>query len=109
MKSMRRVLRRVPQLAAAALLLAATCTAQTRPSDQEIFERVDEYMRTATASGLFMGTVLVARGDRGIVSKGYGMADLEHDVPNTPRTKFDIASISKTFTATLILMLQEQG
>nr|WP_244919424.1 serine hydrolase domain-containing protein [Nostoc commune] len=37
------------------------------------------------------------------------MANLEHDVPNTQKTKFRIGSITKQFTATAILQLQEQG
>ncbi|MHA1885286.1 MAG: serine hydrolase domain-containing protein [Promethearchaeota archaeon] len=44
-----------------------------------------------------------------IYKKGYGMADLEHDVPITPKTTFNIGSITKQFTAMCILLLVEQG
>jgi len=57
----------------------------------------------------FMGSVLVARGDKVLFSKGYGFANLEWDIPNTPDTKFRIGSLSKQFTAVLILKLEEQG
>lgn len=44
-----------------------------------------------------------------IYTKGYGIADLEHDVEITPSTVFDIGSIGKHFTAVCILLLEEQG
>jgi hypothetical protein len=40
----------------------------------------------------FMGSVLVASGDNVILAKGYGSANLEGNVPNTPATKFRIGS-----------------
>lgn len=42
-------------------------------------------------------------------SKGYGLANLEHGIPFTPNTVFDIASNSKQFTALAILLLEQQG
>jgi CubicO group peptidase (beta-lactamase class C family) len=44
-----------------------------------------------------------------VVSKAYGMADLEHDVPNTPDTIFEAGSVSKQFTAAAMLMLARDG
>jgi len=44
-----------------------------------------------------------------VYSKGYGMADLEHDIPITPQSVFYAGSVSKQFVATGILLLQEQG
>jgi CubicO group peptidase (beta-lactamase class C family) len=61
------------------------------------------------AANHFMGSVLVARGDKVLFSKGYGFANLEWDIPNTPDTKFRIGSLTKQFTAVLILKLEEQG
>jgi CubicO group peptidase (beta-lactamase class C family) len=57
----------------------------------------------------FMGAVLVARGSDAILNKGYGSANLEWDVPNTPATKFRLGSITKQFTAASILLLEERG
>jgi CubicO group peptidase (beta-lactamase class C family) len=70
--------------------------------------RMDDAVRSFTANH-FMGTVLVARGDQVLFSKGYGFANLEWDVPNTPETKFRVGSVTKQFTAVLILKLEEQG
>jgi CubicO group peptidase (beta-lactamase class C family) len=57
----------------------------------------------------FTGSVLVAKDNKVILEKGYGMANLELDVPNTPDTKFRLGSITKQFTSAAILQLQEQG
>jgi len=56
-----------------------------------------------------MGSVLLAKGDTVILSKGYGSANLEWDIPNTPTTKFRLGSITKQFTATCVLLLEERG
>ncbi len=56
-----------------------------------------------------MGSVFVAHGADVILSKGYGAANLEWDVPNTPSTKFRLGSITKQFTAASILLLEERG
>ncbi|MFI9550868.1 serine hydrolase [Nonomuraea endophytica] len=71
--------------------------------------RMDALVRAYTRLGRFGGAVLVARGGRRLFAKGYGHADHEHAVPNTPRTAFRIGSQTKTFTAIAILRLQEEG
>jgi len=53
--------------------------------------------------------VLVADNGKVVFEKGVGMANLEWNIPNTPDTKFRLGSITKQFTATLILQLVEQG
>jgi len=53
--------------------------------------------------------VLVARDGKILFEKGYGYACLAHEVPVTPSTKFRIGSITKQFTATAVLRLQEDG
>lgn len=44
-----------------------------------------------------------------IYSRGYGMADLEHDIPITPKSVFYIGSVSKQFVTTALLLLEEEG
>jgi CubicO group peptidase (beta-lactamase class C family) len=44
-----------------------------------------------------------------IYSRGYGMADLEHDLPITPASVFYIGSVSKQFVTTSLLLLEEEG
>jgi CubicO group peptidase (beta-lactamase class C family) len=57
----------------------------------------------------FMGTVLVAQDGKVLLDKGYGFANLEWDIPNTPTTKFRLGSLTKQFTAASILLLEERG
>jgi CubicO group peptidase (beta-lactamase class C family) len=71
--------------------------------------KLNDYMDSLENRGYFNGVVLVAQGDQILLRKGYGMANFEHDVPNTPLTKFRIGSLTKAFTAMAVLQLQEQG
>jgi CubicO group peptidase (beta-lactamase class C family) len=72
-------------------------------------ERLDEVANSYTKDKAFMGTVLVAEGDQIVMSKGYGMASLEWSIPNAPDVKFRLGSLTKQFTATLVLLLQQDG
>ena len=90
-------------LRAVIVLLAASCAWA-----QDI-ARMEQVIQTHTANREFMGTVLVAKGTQVLLSKGYGSANLEWDVPNSPGTKFRLGSITKQFTAVSILLLQERG
>ena len=66
-------------------------------------------MNAAVKVDGFSGSVLVARDGKPIVSKGYGMANIELSVPNSPQTVFRLGSITKQFTGMAIAMLQERG
>jgi len=57
----------------------------------------------------FNGSVLVAQEGSVLLKKGYGMADYEWGIPNAPDTKHRIGSITKPFTAVLVLQLIEEG
>lgn len=95
------------------LLLLATHSVAAHeseaPSNAQIVAKADEYMQAAVKFDQFTGSILIARNGTPVVSKGYGMANYELDVPNTPDTVFQIASLTKQFTATAIMQLQEQG
>lgn len=71
--------------------------------------KLDEAVQALAKDGNFMGSVLVARGDEVLLNKGYGSADLEKQIPNDPKTKFRLASVTKQFTAAAILLLEERG
>src|SRR5215510_2041101 len=85
-----------------AVFVATSCFAQDAA-------RLDDVVQSYVQNKTFMGTVLVARGGAVLLSKGYGYANLEWDVPNTPSTKFRLGSITKQFTAASILLLAERG
>lgn len=76
---------------------------------QDIAPKVDEYVNAAARVHRFSGTILLAREGRPVVSRGYGMANFELGVANTPKTKFRIGSLTKQFTAMGIMVLQERG
>ena len=88
-------------------LALAVLTASARA--QDLAPKFDQYLSALAGQGRFAGSVLVARDGKVIVSKGYGLANVELDVPNTPQTKFRLGSITKQFTAAAILLLQERG
>ena len=69
--------------------------------------KIDEYVRPFLDAGGFSGAILAAKDGRILLSKGYGMANYELGISNTPKTKFHIASVSKTFTAAAVLLLEE--
>jgi CubicO group peptidase (beta-lactamase class C family) len=71
--------------------------------------KLDEYLAPYVARRDFSGAVLIARGDTVLVRKAYGMASYELRVTNSPETRFRIASLTKTFTAAAVIMLQERG
>jgi CubicO group peptidase (beta-lactamase class C family) len=96
-----------------AILLSA-CTlalpsSQPTPDPKVLDAELDALVQEKNKAGLYDGVVLVARDGQVILSQGYGFADREMKIPNTPQTKFRIASITKQFTAMAILLLQEQG
>lgn len=70
---------------------------------------VDAFMAPYVASRNFSGAVLITSGDEVLAEAAYGSADLGHGVANTTQTRFQIGSISKTFTAAAILLLVERG
>jgi CubicO group peptidase (beta-lactamase class C family) len=90
-------------LAIAVVFLASACSAQT-PA-----ERMQQVVQSYSDAGLFMGSVLVAQNGTVLLSRSYGYADLEWNVPNSPTTRFQIASMTKQFTAASILLLEDRG
>ena len=91
-----------------AILLSA-CSLQPTPAPKTLGAEIDALVQEKNREGLYDGAVLVARDGQVILSQGYGFADREKKIPNTPQTKFRIASITKQFTAMAIVLLQEQG
>lgn len=72
-------------------------------------EKIDQLVSKYAEYGQFNGAVLVAEQGKVIYKKGFGMANMEWDIPNETNTKFRLGSITKQFTGMLILQLVEQG
>ncbi len=88
---------------AIAVLLVGVCLAQDNSA------RMEQVVQSYVANKQFMGSVLVAQDGKVVFSKGYGFANLEWDVPNSPTAKFRLGSVTKQFTAACILLLEERG
>lgn len=84
-------------------------TAAPTQDSQALAAEIDALAQENYQNGLYEGAVLVARDGQVILSQSYGFADRKMKIPNTPQTKFRIASITNQFTAMAILLLQEQG
>lgn len=72
-------------------------------------QKIDKLLAQYHLNGQFNGTALIADHDKVILKKGYGYANLEWKIPNTPDTKFRIGSVTKTFTDMLALQQIEKG
>jgi CubicO group peptidase (beta-lactamase class C family) len=75
----------------------------------DVPQKLDAFLQPYVATNNFSGAVLIARDGAVIAKKSYGLANQEYAVPNTIATKFQLASLSKVFTATAILVLEQQG
>ncbi len=88
-------------------LLSCGSKAQTLPPDvtkqvDKVFEKWDKPDSPGCALGIYKDGQIVYK-------RGYGIADLNDDVPITPATVFHVASMSKQFTAASIVLLAQQG
>lgn len=101
----------------AALVLAGLglpgCRAASSAATQEatfVAAALDSVAAAAVASGQTVGLALAIHvGGEPVLSKGYGLADLENGVPVTDSTAFRIGSVTKQFTAAAILRLEQEG
>jgi CubicO group peptidase (beta-lactamase class C family) len=73
----------------------------------ELGQTLDDFF--SEDNPLFSGSVLVAQDGEILLSKGYNYANWEHKTPNSALTKYRISSITKPFTATMVMMLAERG
>jgi CubicO group peptidase (beta-lactamase class C family) len=81
----------------------------TLPAFAADVTRIDAFIARYHELGVFNGSALVADQGKPILRKGYGLANMEWNIPNTADTKFRLGSITKQFTATLVLQMVEQG
>ena len=70
---------------------------------------VDEFLSQWDKNDMPGGAVGVVKDGKLVYKRAFGMANLDHDVPNTPLTRFNLASVSKPFTAFSIALLAQQG
>ncbi|MDQ3489160.1 MAG: serine hydrolase [Acidobacteriota bacterium] len=101
-----------PAYAQAAAPTAAPPTAPAKAAalDAAALEaKVDQLLAAHAKVNEFSGTILLAKDGRPLVMKGYGFANIEWQIPNTPQTRFRIGSVTKQFTSMMVMQLREQG
>jgi CubicO group peptidase (beta-lactamase class C family) len=77
--------------------------------DRSLVSRLDREISSAVREADFSGVVLLARRGNSVFSRAVGAANRDFAIPNDIRTKFNLGSINKLFTAAAILRLLEQG
>lgn len=102
----------------ACILCIAICLAVFCDGYQLMAGPANETDRSAQVDSLFSpidhsdapgASVIVIQDGKVLHKKGYGMANIEHSVPNIPETKFRLGSITKSFTAIAVMQLHERG
>jgi CubicO group peptidase (beta-lactamase class C family) len=90
--------------------VVATSFKQTAPpADDTVTGRILRLMQFYEDSEQFSGTILVAQDGKIVYEDAFGWANLEWRIPNTIDTKYRIASITKQFTAVLVMQQVEMG
>ncbi|MBU5354705.1 beta-lactamase family protein [Paenibacillus barcinonensis] len=74
-----------------------------------IESEIHDYFTSLEKNEDFSGSVLISKDEKVWFNRAYNFANREHQVKNTPETKFRIGSITKQFTAMAIMILQEHG
>ncbi len=90
-------------------LLAVVLVAPAPAPAQDVAGQIDALVSRYHELDSFNGAVLVAQHGEVVYEKGFGYANMEWGIPNTPDTRFRIGSVTKQFTATVILKLVEDG
>ena len=87
-----------------ALVCAVVCTAC---GQQTVEKKLDAYFNAL--DGHFMGSIVVQQDGKTIYQRSMGWADLENQIPATAETQYRIGSVSKTFTAVLMMKAAAEG
>lgn len=95
--------------ATAVLIVTLSYTPAVADGTNPVTREIDDLLNRYVAEQNFAGSVLVAKAGDILLERGYGLADVERNVPNTPDTKFMIGSTTKQFTAMLVTQLVEAG
>jgi CubicO group peptidase (beta-lactamase class C family) len=84
--------------------------APTTPlTEAEMLKELENYLGEMSSEDKFSGVVLLAKEERPIFSKAYGLASKEFDVPNRVETRFNLGSINKYLTRIVIEQLEGKG
>jgi CubicO group peptidase (beta-lactamase class C family) len=87
------------------LQIIAVCSGQAQTDTTKQIDNIFSSWNNSTPGG----SILVARGEKIIYHKAFGLADLEHNTPNTTETVFESGSVAKQFVAASVLLLASEG
>jgi CubicO group peptidase (beta-lactamase class C family) len=103
-------MRKIIITTAHAIISYIVLSAQQTTQDTNLSARIDRYMQTvAVKEDGFSGCLLIARKGETLLNNGYGMANLEWNIPNHPQTVFSLGTFTSRFTQMGIMMLAENG
>jgi CubicO group peptidase (beta-lactamase class C family) len=91
------------------LFIVYTSSAKAQNEDAKLKHHIDSLLSKYDTNNQPGIAVSIIKDGKVFFTKGYGMANLEYNIPITSSTVFHIASVSKQFTAFAILLLEEQG
>ena len=93
------------------LVISPCCPGQSVENNESQYteERVDQILDPIVSPGHPGCAIAAFKNGEPVFTKGYGMANLDHDIANTPQTVFRIASVSKHVTAVCMLLLEDEG
>ena len=91
------------------LFIPLCASAQSNYLDKEKREAIDNLFQKWDHPNMPGAAIGIIQNGKMLYSKGYGLANLEHGVPNTSKTAFEISSNSKQFTAACIVLLSQRG
>lgn len=81
----------------------------TQEKDRNKTQYIDEFIQACYEYRLFTGTALIAENGKVIYKKAFGPANRKKNIPNDVNTQFKVGSITKQFTAMLVLQLAQEG
>jgi CubicO group peptidase (beta-lactamase class C family) len=100
------LMKRLPPLKLLLFLATAPIVLFAREDDAK---RLADLFQTWNQPGTPGAAVAVIQHGKLVFEKGYGLANLEYDIPVTPQTVYHVASVSKQFTATALVLLEQES
>src|SRR3989337_4096406 len=99
-------------LALVSILSCISCSGQEQKTSElskQQLEKIDRLFRDFDKKDSPGYTIGISKDTKTLYTKGYGSANLDYEIPITPSSAFDIASVSKQFTAACIALLIMEG
>jgi CubicO group peptidase (beta-lactamase class C family) len=94
-------------LAVGSALVVGACNPDATTSER-LSDEIDRFLLQEAERGRFSGAVLIAKEGEVLLERGYGFADREERIPNTPATQFRLGSTSKLLTRVAVLLEEER-